>query len=729
MKITLDNFEQVFGNLDAKLQVFDDIKEDDIKKIIDKLKKSINDIHEGGKQLKADNAVLKIGVVGKVKAGKSSFLNSLFFDGENVLPRASTPMTAGLTVLRYGEKNSFVVEYYNQKEWQVFEDRAKAYDDMVQELGDEDNSFISEEYKAYKAAKELVANCGRNAKAKIKEESQKEEHAFNDIKDLQDVLEKYVGADGDFTSITKCLVINLHDERLKDIQIVDTPGVDDPVLSREQRTREFLRSCHGVFFLSFSSGFFNTTDVSFLTNRIGNQGIGTVVVIASKFDAALQDLSVANEFKEDLAGAVENVLAKLKKQMNNNLSTSNFKGDDPLLDFSSGIGYSIAKKSPSSWDETENKVVSQMRRFYPSFFGTNEEVVDIFRDLSNIDAIRADYLEKVFMRKKDNIIKKKVDAYFENASEGLRVEIKKETDVIEDRIKALENGDLDKIQEQKVVTESIIKEIKSDINTVSTRAVSIADKSAKECLNGFTFRWSGRIPTTLENRTFMREGTIFGADRSFDCSFEKVDLNSLIEDVNRLLDKSLDALYENWTNKTSKMRDLISDSVNKVITDNEIKDKRGCLDAKMLRNTLDDILDAMLSENTLDLHSIRQSFSNQLTNNLSGLDEIGYQKACCKEAEARANIHNAADTCKREVASVVNSVVNAVHHDVEKALIEAREKSVAIFTKRKDEFILGVTDKMKEVLSQLEKDLKNKEEKLIVLNKVYQELQKIGMEL
>lgn len=727
MKITLDNFEQVFGDLDAKMQVFDDVKEEDVKRIVDKLKESIDYVHEGGKQLKADNAVLKIGVVGQVKAGKSSFLNSLFFDGENVLPRASTPMTAGLTVLRYGVENSFVVEYYNQKEWQVFEDRAKAYDDMVQELGDDDNSFIPEEYKA---AKELVANCGRNAKAKIKEESQKEEQAFNDIKDLQDVLEKYVGADGDFTSITKCLVINLHDERLKDIQIVDTPGVNDPVLSREQRTREFLRGCHGVFFLSYSGGFFNTTDVSFLTNRIGNHGIGTVVVIASKFDSVLQD--VGNRFKDELLDAIYDCKKKLKSQMSNNLATSNFKGDEPNLDFSSGIGYSIAKKDPSSWDDTENKVVSQMRRFYPSFFGTDEEAANTFLDLSNIDGddgIRSQYLEKVFMRKKDSIIKKKVDAYFENALEGLRVDIKKETVVIEDRIKALENGDLDKIQEQKVVTESIIKEIKSDINTVSTRAMSIAEKSAKDCLNGFTFRWSGRIPTTLENRTFMREGTVLKASRSFDCSYERVDLNALIEDITRLLDKSLDALYEKWNDKTSKLRDLIFDSVNKVITENEIKDKRGCLDAKMLRNVLDDILDAMLAENTLDLHSILQGFHTQLTSNLSGLDEIDYKKACCKEAEAKVNIKNAADKCKKEVTLTVNNIVNAVHHDVENALNAARERSVAIFKERKDEFILGVTDEMKKLLSQLEKDLKNKEEKLTVLNKVYQELQKIETEL
>ena len=67
-------------------------------------------------------------VFGAVKVG----LNSLFFDGENVLPRASTPMTAGLTVLEYGDQDKFIVEYYNTKEWQGFEDKAKDYDSIVE---------------------------------------------------------------------------------------------------------------------------------------------------------------------------------------------------------------------------------------------------------------------------------------------------------------------------------------------------------------------------------------------------------------------------------------------------------------------------------------------------------------------------------------------------------------------------------------------------------------------
>lgn len=44
---------------------------------------------------------LRLAVIGRVKAGKSTFLNMLIFDGKDVLPRAFTPKTATLTKIEY----------------------------------------------------------------------------------------------------------------------------------------------------------------------------------------------------------------------------------------------------------------------------------------------------------------------------------------------------------------------------------------------------------------------------------------------------------------------------------------------------------------------------------------------------------------------------------------------------------------------------------------------------
>ncbi len=68
------------------------------------------------KELQDINRDLKVGIIGRVKAGKSSLLNALIFEGVEVLPKAATPMTASLTVLKYAKTLSAEVEFYSPKD-------------------------------------------------------------------------------------------------------------------------------------------------------------------------------------------------------------------------------------------------------------------------------------------------------------------------------------------------------------------------------------------------------------------------------------------------------------------------------------------------------------------------------------------------------------------------------------------------------------------------------------
>ena len=105
----------------------------------------------------------------------------------------------------------------------------------------------------------MDSSCSLNARHKIGSNNDAKE--FYDIDDLQNVLEQYVGANGEYTSVVKSLYIKMKDDRLQGLRIVDTPGVNDPVVSRENRTRTFLHSCHGVFLLSASTDFLGSGDV------------------------------------------------------------------------------------------------------------------------------------------------------------------------------------------------------------------------------------------------------------------------------------------------------------------------------------------------------------------------------------------------------------------------------------------------------------------------------------
>ena len=75
---------------------------------------------------------LNIGIIGQVKAGKSSFLNTMIFDGKDVLPKAATPKTATLTKIEYSGENYIEIEYYTEDEWDVIEQNARVDSDLNQ---------------------------------------------------------------------------------------------------------------------------------------------------------------------------------------------------------------------------------------------------------------------------------------------------------------------------------------------------------------------------------------------------------------------------------------------------------------------------------------------------------------------------------------------------------------------------------------------------------------------
>ena len=80
------------------------------------------------------DGVLRIGIVGQVKAGKSSFINALLFDGKDILPKASTPMTASLTVIKYSEQISAEVEFYSEADWGIIERKAKEFEEVYRQV-------------------------------------------------------------------------------------------------------------------------------------------------------------------------------------------------------------------------------------------------------------------------------------------------------------------------------------------------------------------------------------------------------------------------------------------------------------------------------------------------------------------------------------------------------------------------------------------------------------------
>ena len=91
-------------------------------------------VRDGANDMAQEGRSLRVGIIGRVKAGKSSLLNALLFEGKNILPKAATPMTASLTVLGYADQPRAEVEFFTQEDIGEMRKLAQDYDEKFELL-------------------------------------------------------------------------------------------------------------------------------------------------------------------------------------------------------------------------------------------------------------------------------------------------------------------------------------------------------------------------------------------------------------------------------------------------------------------------------------------------------------------------------------------------------------------------------------------------------------------
>ena len=291
------NKKNKLKSLALKAKDFGWIDENRCKELIDKLEKDI----------------LTIGVIGQMKCGKSTFLNSFVFE-DTVLPAATTPMTAALSVITYGEQKKVVAEFYTNDEWE--EQKAQA----ARSLDDVAGDTMAE--SKIKAAKELVSKASRLG-------SYLKDYLGKTREDSFDNIIEYVGADGKYVSITKSVKIYYPKEYLKGVEIVDTPGFNDPIVSREERTKEFLKKADVVLMMLYAGRPFDATDRDIIFKNVSQCGIGKVLIGINKYDIPYCS-EVNPEDEEQIKDYVKSEIAKACRESNDNTLSDILSEAEPI---------------------------------------------------------------------------------------------------------------------------------------------------------------------------------------------------------------------------------------------------------------------------------------------------------------------------------------------------------------------------------------------------------------
>ena len=201
-----------------------------------------------------------VGITGVMNAGKSTMLNALM--GKEVLGTSVVPETANLSIIRYASKPAAKVVYWNRSQWKRIEQSAKEIKSIA--------SFLQETAAHFKDGLDEY----------ILEESRVDHVEINDLSEYTSA-----GSESKRCNLVKqvelgCELNFLHEG----IEVVDTPGLDDVVVQREEITKQYIAQCDLMIHLMNVSQSATSKDIEFIVDALLYQNVTKVLVVITRID-------------------------------------------------------------------------------------------------------------------------------------------------------------------------------------------------------------------------------------------------------------------------------------------------------------------------------------------------------------------------------------------------------------------------------------------------------------
>ncbi len=229
-----------------------------------------------------ENQKFSIGITGVMNAGKSTMLNALM--GKEILGSAVVPETANLTIVKHNVTENAKVFYWNEKEWNKIIKSSEQLDSM-KDFVNETNSIFGDKLQSY-----------------IKPVSRFDEIGI-------DELSSYTSAEASEKkcNLVKYVELGSNLDFLSDgIEIVDTPGLDDPVIQREEITKEYIGACDMMLHLMNVSQSATLKDIEFIIDALLYQNISKILIVITRADTVS---------KEQLDEVINYTKSSIKRQL------------------------------------------------------------------------------------------------------------------------------------------------------------------------------------------------------------------------------------------------------------------------------------------------------------------------------------------------------------------------------------------------------------------------------
>lgn len=256
----------------------------------------------------ANSSEFIISVTGVINAGKSSMLNA--FLNQKILGTSNIPETANLTLLKFSKNPYAKVKFYNQKEMEI--------------LG------FSEEF------------------------SKKFGAEFSEKEIAYDELLHYTSAKNEISKYVKMITLGIDNRILHDnILVVDTPGLDDSVVLREELTRGFMNRSDAIIHLMNAAQSSTKKDMSFIIDTLKNSKNSSLIVVLTH-----ADMLSKSDLLESLKYTKKSIIEELES-----------------YEFSSDL---IASVNYFCIDSLSGSGIDELKDYlYESFFGENSKKANL----------------------------------------------------------------------------------------------------------------------------------------------------------------------------------------------------------------------------------------------------------------------------------------------------------------------------------------------------------------
>ena len=230
---------------------------------------------------KAHELEFNVAVTGVINAGKSTLLNALL--GKKILGASNVPETVNLTVLKYAPEPFARVNFWSEAELKELGIAQDKDGDIAEIYGGAGVKFESETAKNLNVKFDVDDESAAKFQSTSASQIYAEPPTSKTVK--TDEIKRYTSADSKYAKFVKSVELYENLELLKDnVRIIDTPGIDDAVVLREELVRRFMRECDLMVHLMNVSQSATQKDLDFIVSSLQNSHAVKLAVLLTHAD-------------------------------------------------------------------------------------------------------------------------------------------------------------------------------------------------------------------------------------------------------------------------------------------------------------------------------------------------------------------------------------------------------------------------------------------------------------